>query len=52
MSLLKIKIDSTKILDSPFEESLSEIFQFNNAELNNLVKDIKNGNPTCYLISG
>jgi Cdc6-like AAA superfamily ATPase len=49
---LKIKIKHANLIDSPYSEERSSLFQFITSDTEHLVQDIINGNPTCYLVSG
>jgi AAA ATPase-like protein len=49
---IKIPIDHTKLIDSPFDGENQSLFQFTTNETDNFIQDVINGNPTCYLVSG
>lgn len=49
---MRIEIDPDKLFDSPYNESMDELFLFDQGFIRDLVQDIKFGNPTCYLVSG
>jgi len=49
---MKLYIDVKKLTDSPYSGTGSHPFIFDQAVVNELVYDITNGKPTCYLISG
>jgi len=46
------KINHKLLWDSTYNSESRELFATGHKEFKNLVQDIKNGNPTCYLISG
>jgi Cdc6-like AAA superfamily ATPase len=49
---MEIPIKHGSLVDSPYSDSVANVFTFPNSELEELVQDLKNGNPTCYLVSG
>lgn len=50
--MTKIQIDFNKLRDSAHFDSEEKLFHFDLELTNNLIQDIFNGTPTCYLISG
>ena len=49
---MELEINAEKLRDSPYVNSNNPIFIFDQLIIDELVQDIKFGNPTCYLISG
>lgn len=49
---MKVFINLQKLTDSPYLGSDEHPFIFDKGVINDLVQDIKLGNPTCYLITG
>lgn len=49
---MKICINTDKLTDAPFVEGCTFPFYFDEGEISEIVNDLKNGTPTCYLISG
>src|SRR5688572_29279836 len=49
---LKVPIDHSKLIDSPYEESNSSLFDITTSDTEDFVQDVIHGTPTCYLISG
>src|ERR1041385_8119670 len=49
---MRLQINPDKLTDSPYKETTKELFLFDSDSVNDLVQDIKFGQPTCYLISG
>lgn len=49
---MNVRIDHTKLIDSPFDGESNSLFEFTSDETDDFVQDVINGNPTCYLISG
>jgi hypothetical protein len=49
---LRIQINYNLLSDSPFCESNRDLFNTLHCDTEDLIQDIKNGTPTCYLISG
>lgn len=49
---LKFQINFQNITDSPYDESIKELFTFSSTDTADFVNDILNGKPTSYLVSG
>jgi hypothetical protein len=49
---MKIEIDHNVLSDSPLNDKNKSLFSSINKSTNDLIEDIVNGNPTCYLVSG
>lgn len=49
---IQIPIDHSKLTDSPYSKVSASLFTFSASDAHDLVNDIVNGNPGCYLISG
>src|SRR5690606_31953378 len=49
---MRIPINHSALVDSPYNGDSSLPFQFTSTDTDDLVQDIVNGKPTCYLISG
>ena len=49
---MKVPIYHSKLLDSPYDGKDMKLFDFTESDTKDLVQDIIQGNPTCYLISG
>ena len=50
--IVKLQINNKLLSDSPFSESNKNLFTPPHPSSEDLIQDIKNGTPTCYLISG
>ena len=49
---MKIKINHKLLSDSPFSDLNKDLFSTPHPSTSDLISDIKNGTPTCYLVSG
>ncbi|MFN5168992.1 MAG: AAA family ATPase [Cyclobacteriaceae bacterium] len=49
---MEIEINSSVLIDSPYEKGQEKVFSIDESIVENLVNDITLGHPTCYLISG
>lgn len=49
---MKIYIDTDKLTDAPFDEGSRYPFAFDDPLIDEIVEDVIQGTPTCYLVSG
>src|SRR6266498_2567872 len=49
---MKIEINHNLLSDSPLNDKNKPLFTTINKSAGDLIEDIVNGNPTCYLVSG
>ena len=49
---MKIYIDTNKLTDAPYDEKSEYPFSFDDPFVDEVVEDIVQGTPTCYLVSG
>ena len=49
---MKVRIDHTKLIDSPYNGEGTGLFNFTKSDTDDFLQDLRYGKPTCYLISG
>lgn len=49
---MRIFVNTNKLTDSPYNGPSDDHFVFDQENIDELVQDIQNGAPTCYLVSG
>ena len=49
---MEIEVNSSSLIDSPFDPKASGFFVFDDDQVDDFVNDIKFGLSTCYLVSG